>query len=54
MIAGTKLQLRATSPPARRRTAMMFRSYALFPHLDCVDNVSFGPRMSRSAPIECT
>ena len=23
-------------PPARRPTAMMFQSYALFPHLDCL------------------
>src|SRR5690349_15623086 len=27
-------------PPARRGTAMMFQSYALFPHLDLVDNVA--------------
>jgi len=31
--------------PANRATAMMFQSYALFPHLDCVSNVAFGPRM---------
>jgi len=32
-------------PPARRRTAMMFQNYALFPHLTCVDNVAFSLRM---------
>ena len=28
-------------PPVRRETAMMFQSYALFPHLSCLDNVAF-------------
>jgi putative spermidine/putrescine transport system ATP-binding protein len=28
-------------PPAGRGTAMMFQSYALFPHLSCRDNVAF-------------
>lgn len=28
-------------PPARRRTAMMFQDYALFPHLKCLDNVAY-------------
>jgi len=28
-------------PPVRRGTAMMFQSYALFPHLSCLDNVAF-------------
>ncbi|MDX8536321.1 ABC transporter ATP-binding protein [Mesorhizobium abyssinicae] len=32
-------------PPARRGTAMMFQSYALFPHLDLVDNVAFSLKM---------
>ena len=31
--------------PARRPTAMMFQNYALFPHLNCVDNVAFSLRM---------
>ncbi|WP_119418808.1 ABC transporter ATP-binding protein [Desertibaculum subflavum] len=31
--------------PAKRGTAMMFQSYALFPHLDCTDNVAFSLKM---------
>ena len=34
-----------TLPPAERGTAMMFQSYALFPHLNCVDNVAFSLKM---------
>ncbi len=32
-------------PPVQRGTAMMFQSYALFPHLTCLDNVAFSLRM---------
>ncbi len=32
-------------PPVKRGTAMMFQSYALFPHLSCLDNVAFSLRM---------
>jgi putative spermidine/putrescine transport system ATP-binding protein len=32
-------------PSAKRGTAMMFQSYALFPHLSCVDNVAFSLKM---------
>jgi putative spermidine/putrescine transport system ATP-binding protein len=32
-------------PPAQRGTAMMFQSYALFPHLDLTDNVAFSLKM---------
>ena len=33
------------APPAQRGTAMMFQNYALFPHLNCLDNVAFSQRM---------
>ena len=35
----------STQPPAHRPTAMMFQNYALFPHLNCLDNVAFSLRM---------
>jgi putative spermidine/putrescine transport system ATP-binding protein len=34
-----------TLPPAERGTAMMFQSYALFPHLSVIDNVAFALKM---------
>ncbi|MEO5806943.1 ABC transporter ATP-binding protein [Devosia sp.] len=33
-------------PPAKRGTAMMFQSYALFPHLNLIDNVAFSLKMA--------
>ena len=39
-------------PPPARGTAMMFQNYALFPHLDCLDNVAFGLRMRHVAKAE--
>ena len=32
--------------PAERGTAMMFQDYALFPHLNCIDNVAFALTLS--------
>jgi putative spermidine/putrescine transport system ATP-binding protein len=39
-------------PPARRGSAMMFQSYALFPHLTAVDNVAFSLKMRGVAKTE--
>ncbi|MEY4748646.1 MAG: hypothetical protein RIQ60_860 [Pseudomonadota bacterium] len=38
--------------PAERGTAMMFQSYALFPHLTVLDNVAFSARMKGQAKAE--
>jgi multiple sugar transport system ATP-binding protein len=38
-------------PPRKRGIAMVFQSYAIFPHLNVFDNIAFGLRMQkRSAP----
>jgi len=39
-------------PPAARGTAMMFQSYALFPHLSVADNVAFSQKMAGVARPE--
>ncbi len=39
-------------PPAARSTAMMFQSYALFPHLSVIDNVGFALKMKGVARPE--
>jgi putative spermidine/putrescine transport system ATP-binding protein len=39
-------------PPASRGTAMMFQSYALFPHLSVIDNVAFALKMRAVSKTE--
>ena len=39
-------------PPVRRGTAMMFQNYALFPHLNCLDNVAFSLKMRGVGKLE--
>ncbi|HNB25761.1 MAG TPA: ABC transporter ATP-binding protein [Alphaproteobacteria bacterium] len=39
-------------PPHKRNTAMVFQSYALFPHMSVADNVGFGLRMRKTDPAE--
>jgi multiple sugar transport system ATP-binding protein len=34
-------------PPRKRRIAMVFQSYAVFPHLNVYENIAFGLRMQR-------
>ena len=38
-------------PPHRRNTAMVFQSYALFPHMTVAENVAFGLRMQKT-PVD--
>lgn len=39
-------------PPRKRRIAMVFQSYAVFPHLTVFDNIAFGLRMQRTPDAE--
>ncbi|MGE4240815.1 ABC transporter ATP-binding protein [Ramlibacter sp.] len=40
-----------TLGPSQRNVSMMFQSYALFPHMDVIENVMYGLRMS-GVPVE--
>src|ERR687888_2612171 len=37
-------------PPRRRRIAMVFQSYAVFPHMKVADNIGFGLKMQNEKP----
>ena len=37
-------------PPAERGVAMVFQSYALFPHMTVYENMAFGMRLAKMAP----
>ena len=39
-------------PPAQRGVAMVFQNYALFPHLDVADNITFGLSVRKVSPSE--
>ncbi len=39
-------------PPRERNLAMVFQSYAIFPHMTVYDNVAFGLKMRKADPAE--
>jgi len=41
-----------TLAPAARNVSLVFQSYALFPHLSVLDNVTYGPRAHRVRPAK--
>lgn len=41
-----------STPPHQRNFGLMFQDFALFPHMNVADNVSFGLRMNRSNKTE--
>ncbi len=49
LINGTPVQ---NVPPAKRGLAMVFQSYALYPHMTVAENMSFGLRLARISKKE--
>jgi ABC-type Fe3+/spermidine/putrescine transport system ATPase subunit len=45
-LAGTDI---GALPPERRRIGLVFQDAALFPHMTVTDNITFGPRATRTA-----
>jgi len=41
-------------PPRKRNIAMVFQSYAVFPHMTVFDNIAFGLRMHRASSADIT
>src|SRR5713226_1614270 len=39
-------------PPRKRQIAMVFQSYAVFPHMTVLDNIGFGLKMQHRPPAE--
>jgi multiple sugar transport system ATP-binding protein len=39
-------------PPARRRIAMVFQSYALYPHMSVYDNMAFGLELAKASKAQ--
>ncbi|EFL87775.1 ABC transporter ATP-binding protein [Ahrensia sp. R2A130] len=39
-------------PPSQRGIAMVFQSYALYPHMTVYDNMAFGMRIAKASPEE--
>ncbi|MEQ9245474.1 MAG: ABC transporter ATP-binding protein, partial [Nitratireductor sp.] len=41
-------------PASKRDVAMVFQSYAIYPHMTVRDNISFGMKVRRTPPAEIT